>query len=166
MKNIKDFKVGTIGEDNYVNEIRTSNYLHKDGFLGAWKGGANGYWDTKEKAEIALDKYLKGSVMKREDLKDGMIVENNAKEKYIVIGERFVKQHGYYNVSGMNRDLTHKDHKSLDIDKVYSATKESTLDGMLNSRGLLLIWERKEQVEELTLEQICKELGRDIKIVK
>ena len=47
----------------------------------------------------------------------------------------------------------------IDINKFLSAEYLRTY--------FITVWKKKEKVvEELTLEQVCKELGRDIKIVK
>jgi len=61
--------------------------------------------------------------------------------------------------------------KSVDIMKVYKPNLPCDflnveMSGLLTGEsGFKPVWERKE-VQEMTLEQVCKELGKDIKIIK
>lgn len=101
------------------------------------------------------------------DLTNGMLVLNSRDELGIVIGDAVV----YYSLGGAPISST------LDMRAIYSAPTSAAGAGMehwlkkknfiQNSRtGVELLWEYKEPVEELTLKQICKELGREVKIIK
>lgn len=122
--------------------------------------------------------------MKKQDLKTGTIVETRCGERATVLIDNVntidaivFNTSNWTDLSDFSEDLQwHKEDKnrtehtlSVDIMKVY---KPSTPAGSIGqgykdnySNTLTLLWERAE-AEELTLEQICKELGRDIKIVK
>jgi hypothetical protein len=102
------------------------------------------------------------------DLKTGDVILRRDGNVEIVIKELdvLVKLKEYNKLEYVNEDLTHSFLKEADIvavrrpkipaDCQFSAFKEN--------RGTL-VYERKE-VEEMTLEEVCKVLGKEIKIVK
>lgn len=103
-------------------------------------------------------------------LKDGMVVELRNGCKCIVIDDKImnINSHDYLDyyddnlISKLN--LTH-----LDIMKIYKLIDASNLRCVLGEGSghynLKIVWEREEPVE-MTLEEVCKALGKDIKIVK
>ena len=108
--------------------------------------------------------------MKISDLKTGMTVQFNDGVYALVIGEAVV---------GLCNDFGGQKLDRLDfntIDRVFNEGTDydgSDLIWKVDSKERVeeyflgeLLWERPPKVEELTLEQVCKELGRDIKIVK
>ena len=97
------------------------------------------------------------------DLKNGDIVEFRNKKRYIKIKNCFINIEtgkmisiAYYNnclFCSAFKDGSHDVMKVLDMSEYYKNPKWSM--------------EREERkVEEMTLEEVCKELGREIKIVK
>ena len=110
----------------------------------------------------------------KSDLKNGDIVELRNGERYVYIekyNDRFIystdsdevivnlKDGEYSRLANYDDDLRYKGRgnceydimKILDMSEFYKKQKWT--------------WER-EKTEEMTLEEVCKELGRDIKIVK
>ncbi len=86
------------------------------------------------------------------DLEDGDIVTHRNGEKSIVKKKKYFLpfECNAISLDVFNEDLTSKLSNSDDIMKIERPT---------------LLYSRNEQTE-MTLEEICKELGRDIKIVK
>ena len=69
-------------------------------------------------------------------------------------------------ISDYGNDLIKsKDDYELDIMQVYGLAR---LNNAISVENRPLLWERKEepQVEEMTLSEVCKALGKNIKIVK
>ena len=102
------------------------------------------------------------------DLKDGMVVELVNGNKYFILNNRILDDWGYLSLSEYNANLEYGDDKShkYTIKKVYKVDAYD-LD-VLDDNYHTLIWERKEkpEPEEMTIEEICKALGKEIKIVK
>ena len=102
--------------------------------------------------------------MKKSDLREGMILRTR-KAGYFLLHMNAMGdlkgmnagtgKRGIELLSNMRVDLTHDD-RGYDVFEVLVG-----ISGV-NSLGSLFL----RPVEELTLEQVCKELGRDIKIVK
>ena len=97
------------------------------------------------------------------DLKNGDIVEFRNKKRYIKTKEYFINMEtaeiigvSHYDnclFCSAFKDGSHDVMKILDMSEVYKNPKWSM--------------EREERkVEEMTLEEVCKELGREIKIVR
>ncbi len=97
------------------------------------------------------------------DLKNGDIVEFRNKKRYIKIEKYFINMEtaeligvSHYDnclFCSAFKDGSHDVMKILDMSEIYKNPKWSM--------------EREERkVEEMTLEEVCKELGREIKIVR
>ena len=112
------------------------------------------------------------------ELKDGMVAETREGKLYLVRtnydGEKILcNDKNWEPVSSYNEELKIKnmfitDLTKLDIMKVYiplSVYHYGNLNAMFNKDNLTCIWER-EEVIEMTLAQVCKELGKNIKIIK
>ena len=117
-----------------------------------------------------------------DDLQTGMLVTFRSGEQAIVIKD--IKQlneeytsilvntdyNGYELLVGWGIDLK-RINKYHERDIVKVEVLNYALSVIVNRKQLKylnksqIIWERKE-VEEMTLEQVCKELGREIKIIK
>ena len=72
--------------------------------------------------------------MKKSDLINGLVVTLRLGEECLVVGSMLIKNNFRFNMhlDNFNEDLTHKEHKHLDIVKVQQLNKECVL------------WERKE----------------------
>ena len=83
--------------------------------------------------------------MKKEDLKNGMVVEFRDKSRGLVHNERIVSIEDYLFISNLNDDLTSGvGIEEIDIMKIFNS-KPITLGDLFSDNRLELIWERKEQ---------------------
>ena len=98
------------------------------------------------------------------DLKDGMVVEFKNGQKRLVLGDKLIGSNAYTYVSNFKENLV-SDIYNLTINKVYKPTAQFLRD-IFEDNCLTLIWERKEEPVEMTLAEVCKALGKEIKIVK
>lgn len=105
--------------------------------------------------------------MTKSDLKSGMIIETRDGERYITI----VKEDCEINFMNLQGGTYLDDCELLDdmtdnIDNTYDIMKIYKMDYTLNDCKITqnLIWERKE-VKEMTIKDIEKELGYNIKII-
>lgn len=103
------------------------------------------------------------------DLKTGDVVLRRNGEIEIVnyeLGTLICKEGGYNLLSGFKNDLTHIAMREWDIIEVRRPKEkyDCCFDAMGVSRRGILVYERKEP-EEMTLEQVCKLLGKEIKII-
>ena len=114
--------------------------------------------------------------MKKSDLKTGMVVETAAGEKYLVMLNPDCKGRDLISFEGgwMDLDSYDKNLKVIcgktrfDINKVY--TLGMSIASLFLQHDIPkydLIWERKENPVEMTIEEIEKKLGiKNLKIVK
>ena len=112
--------------------------------------------------------------MKKSDLKSGMTVKIRKGERYLVIKNYETKLYGvcdvlvnknsFLTLNDYNEDLILKDKNDFqfDIMEVYKPVYDSHIFDFEEHE---LIWER-EEAKEMTLEEIEKELGYKIEIVK
>jgi len=109
----------------------------------------------------------------KKDLKNGDVVKFRKGYTGIVIletGTIVMGERDYMPLDSTADDLTqamgYRNDKDFDIVAVRRPNKphECSLQAFKNNYGTL-VYERKE-VEEMTLEEICKALGKEIKIVK
>lgn len=97
------------------------------------------------------------------DLKDGMVVEYRDGSRRMVLGDKVIGYNYYNDLASYNNTLESKFDETT-INKVYKSTSIN-LNNYFNKENLTLIWERKE-VEEMTLAEVCKLLGKEIKIIQ
>jgi hypothetical protein len=104
--------------------------------------------------------------MRKQDLRDGMIVENGEGIRFIVMGggSYLTCVKTYYTLTNIREDLTHPLFSELNINKVFEG-KQCDLGNMLSKPGRLL-WEREKEPKEYTISQLENMLGYPIKIVK
>lgn len=118
----------------------------------------------------------------KSDLKSGDIVELRNGERYIFIKDAkrsqydnstdiFIGINSYHCIPSSHYSdnlLKLRGDKSYDIMKISNGFYIGNIFRPYRSATLITpdwVWER-EEIEEMTLEEVCKELGRDIKIVK
>lgn len=122
-------------------------------------------FENKEKEEKDMNKFTK------KDLKNGDVVKFKNGENAIAVVDTgtFVFADGYLKFEDVNSDLTYNGVIRGDkytVMAVRRPTRSSECHLELFEMGLgNLVYERKE-VEEMTLEEVCKALGKEIKIVK
>lgn len=110
----------------------------------------------------------------KSDLRDGMVVKTAQDEPFLVHKGRFVNYSGWLNISNYTDNLEDPTDARFTINKVYEVKALSSFNHLFNPGFMDLVWEREDMSElmtkpkpiEMTLEEICKELGREIKIVK
>ena len=117
---------------------------------------------------------MKKKEFTKKDLKNGDVIKYRNGEVGIVCvetGTVILKDNEYMAVENINDDLTNSKNyigsgADWDIMAVRRASKpyECRLLAFDKEYGIL-VYERKE-VEEMTLEEVCKALGKEIKIVK
>ena len=95
------------------------------------------------------------------DLKDGMVVETRCGDKYLVLGNRAIKNSGYNSLNGYGDDLTECEYhdKLFDIVRVFKARNDCVykLDDLFHYENLQAIWERKE-TKRMTVEEMRQKL--------
>lgn len=101
------------------------------------------------------------AVISKADLQDGDIVTLRNGDKLLYHNEDFIdmsddNDNYLSDINEINENLTYedRDEKDNDIIKVERPT------------GYTTIFERDEKVKEMTLKEVCKELGYEVKIVK
>ena len=108
------------------------------------------------------------------DLKDGMVVEQNNEERYLVMGDRLLCLSGYNPLTQFNDDLTNILGEKYHIERVFKVKSKYVHDlrEIFSDENFELIWERTEtkhmtteemraKLEELTGEKIEVELSRE-----
>lgn len=101
-------------------------------------------------------------------LRDGVIVKRRDGSYAIVMGDNIYSKKGNMNLCSYNETLEDSCFPKiadLDIMAIYRPVGYGSITEILDGKCLELIAERPE-VKEMTLEEICKELGYDVKIVK
>lgn len=93
------------------------------------------------------------------DLKDGMVVEQNNEERYLVMGDRLLCLDGYNPLTQYNDDLTNILGKEYHIERVFQVKSKyaHNLREIFDDENLELIWERKE-TKRMTAEEMRKKL--------
>ena len=106
----------------------------------------------------------------KKDLKNGDVIKRRCGDVEIVCvetGTCIINGSGWNSLHNLNDDLTWV-HKNPDYDVVAvrrpTCPKECTFSAFDSGYGEL-VYERKE-VEEMTLAEVCKALGKEIKIIK
>ena len=96
-------------------------------------------------SEIYIELYEgRDSTMKKEDLENGMVVEDRRGDRFLVVDDFLYGLKWYESLNDIEDDLTSYSN-SLDIVKVYKKKAGSSLVDLLNGNEYLnLIWERKE----------------------
>ena len=187
---MKEFDWESFGKDKIVVHCKTEKEAtdfckqsHEHGF--DWCTGASRfnitYWDEHE-SETCYDKneyynvdwYKKheytilewndymytNKKFTKADLKDGMIVQYRYGSYRVVIGDNLYTVENSkitccYDLDSLNDDLTSIGSPNNDIITVC----------LMNNNNKIMLFDRNKP-EEMTLEEVCKELGREIKIVK
>lgn len=63
-------------------------------------------------------------------------------------------------------NLLLQDADEFSVDKVYKLKKGKSFYGSFDKNSLVLVWEREQEVKELSIEQISKLLGYKVKVVE
>ena len=108
------------------------------------------------------DMFEKKTAFTKENLKSGMVVEYANGERRLVVDDVLLANNAWVSLGDFKNDLT-SSIGDLTINAVYKK-RNAPLASVLSNPGELL-WKR-EEIVEMTLEEVCKELGKNIKIVK
>lgn len=116
---------------------------------------------------LEWSKFMNNNTFTKTDLETGDIVVKRNGTEYMYINDYFVNNDGYERVEYYNDVLTrNSSYPSIDHDIVKVKRPSSGYQYRQKFWDEApVIWERKE-VEEMTLEEICKALGKEIKIIK
>ena len=98
----------------------------------------------------------------KDDLKDGMVVEQRDRTRFLVIGDRLVYKEGYNRLEGYGddlKDIQYKEGNIFDIVKVFRIKNRSikSLADIFEDNCLDLIWERKKT---MTVEEMRQKLEK------
>ena len=102
------------------------------------------------------------------DLKTGDVVMQRDGLIQIAICElnMFITPNGWNDMDAFDTDLTHEYTEEYDIIAVRRPKEKFECQfNAFNTKYGILVYERKE-VEEMTLDEVCKLLGKEIKIIK
>lgn len=116
-----------------------------------------------------VDKFTKS------DLKNRMVVETRAGERYILVDDRFLSKTGFLWLNthadkngvfhqGYNDDLTMSSGANWDIVKVYEEVNSLNIDDDHPLYSLSLLWERNS-IKEVTMAEVEAKFGCKVKIV-
>ena len=94
--------------------------------------------------------------MTKSELKNGMVVELRNGNRYLVHNDKLLNFEGYVNINDSfthmfyyNEDLTYSCNKEFDIIRIYESDV-FWLKDIFEDRFLNIIWERKEDKQELS----------------
>lgn len=112
--------------------------------------------------------------MKLKDLKTGMVVQMANNQKYLVVNDYFINNIGHMPFNRYNENMENiSGFRIFDIIKVWELRELTNLSSMLESDFISenrfghLIWDRENgDCVDMTLEEICKALGKNVRIVK
>lgn len=156
-----------ITSDSY---IKMTNYEeYQENTVYYFNKGTFGRADTAELNDYTILEWsdFMNKEFTKADLRTGDIIlrRNGAVEIVNRELETFITPKGWNDFDEMNEDLTSNEESKYDIVAVRRPCEKSDCQFEAFERKLgTLIYER-EEVEEMTLEEVCKALGKKIKIV-
>lgn len=164
------FTVGNVYEvkDNNLTDDEGFNYITWS-LLGASVNSLNKFFA----GFVVFEPYEKKNVTSKEDLRTGDIVKYRNGDVGIVfteIGSILFRDDSYEELDYFKDDLTAPDFPHYDIVAVRRPTKTYDCRFRAFDKELgTLVYEREETVEEtaeeMTIEDVCKALGKNVKIV-
>lgn len=136
--------------------------------------GSEMYYETADYEIITFNEFMGGmNMFTKDNLKTGMLVKAKNGEFYKVILDyatmhygigAIIGKNGFMDLSGYNNDLTYGSGGNYDIVEVYSPVGDRCALSLDVSEHNL-IWKR-EDVKEMTMEQLNKLLGYSVKIIE
>jgi hypothetical protein len=153
----------------YIDHSLRISYSHYD----------SSYYNTHEYTEITKEQLMAQHPFTKADLKSGMVVEIRSGQTLLVVGGSLLTLTGGGLIISKHygKDLKNLLNPNADIMKIYGLPFDGFKDHLNSDVSDLmtkhykdpkickLLWER-EEVAEMTLEQVCEALGKTIKIVK
>ena len=103
----------------------------------------------------------------RELLSENIIIETRKGERYIKIGKNFVNKTKWFGAYRYNERLKIQEDMIHDFDifKIFTINASAAFENIFNDENLYLIWERADEIVEMTIDDVCKALGKKVKIV-
>jgi len=164
----------------YVAATDECHYLRPSGEVLRETGvhtGNVGYWETYGEALEAKLKYEGKVMFKVGDIKTGMLVEMGDGLLRLCIGNTLIAHSKGGGVPMNSIKFDNSGAKSWNVMKVYTEPVYpggshfgADLGFWLLDKHFLeytkCIWEYKEPVQEMTMAEVCKALGKTIKIIK
>lgn len=116
---------------------------------------------------IKWSDYMKRKNFTKADFESGMVVECRSGERFLVLRDKLLNGTHWRAIENYTSELKECVNGTYpyDIMKIYDTIGVTNLHNAFSDDNLILIWERQE-VEEMTLAEVCKLLGKEIKIVK
>jgi hypothetical protein len=81
----------------------------------------------------------------KSDLKNGMVIETREEERYMVVGDKFIRNNGFMRIKTYQENLKYTSDNDFDIIKVYD--RVTSFNQMNYLEYLTLLWERKDEME-------------------
>jgi len=153
--------IGSVGGSKWLYSVRENEYNWHERELELVKEKEN-MFTKKDLKEFDIVKLRNGEVL--------MVLRNDMSRDGLAIFNK--KHHGCHQyIHSYNYELTYMGHSDNDIvavkkfdgDHMYIHMADFFADDRTDYRW---DWERKDEPEEMTLEEVCKALGKEIKIVK
>lgn len=138
--------------------------ISNGGYILDWGSSNSVYYDN-----FTIVKWEKQNEEFYPKLKEGMIIEIGDKQEPLWYIRRVKEEliatnnKGWFDLKSYDNNLMDKTLPKFNIVKIYKSNSH-TLNNLFSKENLVLIWERKEEAEEMTLDEICKALGKKIKI--
>jgi hypothetical protein len=100
----------------------------------------------------------------KSDLKNGMVIETREEERYMVVGDKFIRNNGFMRIKTYQENLKYTSDNDFDIIKVYD--RVTSFNQMNYLEYLTLLWERKDEME--TKEYIIEQeyIDEDYKLIE
>lgn len=90
--------------------------------------------------------------MKRQDLKNGMVVEVKNGTRYLVCGDKFIRDYGYLNIEDYSNELKHVLYCDNDFDIMTVYEEVYNLDEIKNTNRA--IWRRQSLLDSVEKEYL------------
>ena len=155
--------------DRYLNNTRFETFKEKTAYdfhQGTWT--EVDFYKKEGYTILEWSDFMKKKQFTKADLKNGDVIlrRNEEVEIYNSTLDMCISKCSYNDLDSVDNNLTHQFNNEWDVIAVRrpKAKYECSFNAFNLSYGDL-VYERKE-VEEMTLEQVCKLLGKEIKIIK
>lgn len=144
---------------SYINETYYRKYTKQTCYYSDGGYSSLGFAEDFKYTVLEWSDYMQKEFTK-DDLKDGMVVEQRDGCRLLVIADRVVDELGYNNLEAYGNDLKYIHIKNVfDIIKVFRIKNRSvkSLAKIFEDSCLDLIWERKE-TKKMTVEEMRQKL--------
>lgn len=146
---------------SYINETYYHEYKEQICYYSSGEYSRLDFAKDSKYTVLEWGDYMQKEFTK-DDLKDGMVVEQRDRTRFLVIGDRLVYKEGYNRLEGYGddlKDIQYKEENIFDIVKVFRIKNGSikSLADIFEDSCLDLIWERKKT---MTVEEMRQKLEK------